>query len=170
MRDDRETTMAVGRILGWIKKKDPELYDYLVERAEQEKKKVSDIIVEALRGHYITPEQLLENLSARELLIIIRKWNEITRDVIAWQLEFLRTFWIEGFNRYSEMINAIAESIKEETKKPKAKISPSLFFEMMEKMISIAMTMPYQIMGAISGQIPQLTQIQEEKPEIIEVE
>ncbi len=170
MKDDREVTMAVGRILGWVKKKDPQLYEYLVEKAEHEGKKVSDLIVEALKGHYLTPEELLETLSARQLLIIIRKWNEITREMIQWQLEFLRTFWIEGFNKYSEMINAIAESVKEEVKTPRRRISPSLLFDMMERMMTIAMTMPYNIMGAMTGQIPQLMQKTEEKPEILELE
>ena len=168
--DDKRTTMAVGRILGWLKKKDEQLYEYLVEKAQNEGVKPSDLIVEALRSHYITPEELLEKMSARELLIIIRKWNEITKDVIGWQLEFLRTFWIEGFQRYSDMINAIAESIKEEEKtKPKKKISVDTMFEIMSRMMELISTMPITMMSAMTGQQLPIKTSEPETPELIEV-
>jgi len=114
--DDAETVKSVGRSLAWIKKRNPELYRILIEKAKEEGLKASDIILDALKFAYIQKEKIFEGLTAREFLVIVEKWNELQANMLKYMLDLIKVFWVEGFTKYNEIINAITEALKEEEK------------------------------------------------------
>jgi len=150
----KDEAMEIGRSLGWLKRKDPALYEYLIKRAEKEKVKASDLIVEAMKRMKMDDEIQLEEMTARQFLAMIRLWNEIMRDNLHFVTEMVRTFWIEGFTKYAEIISTIGEKVEAEMQQRKPKMEP----EQIQAMIA---TLPETIRAMMEAAFtigPQLTQ------------
>lgn len=138
-KDKRSDVILVGRNLAWVKKKDPELYDYILKKAEEENLTASDIITKALRYAYMERERLLEDMSAREFLAVVDRWNEVQKEFLKHLLDYVTTFMKLGFEKYSEIISAISESVKEDMEKEKKvkKVDPELLMSMITSLPSI---------------------------------
>lgn len=150
----KDEAMEIGRSLGWLKRKDPELYEYLIKRAEKEKVKASDLIVEAMKRMKMDDEIQLEEMTARQFLAMIRLWNEIMKDNLHFVTEMVRTFWIEGFTKYAEIISTIGEKVEAEMQQRKPKMEP-------EQIQAIIATLPETIKTMMEAAFtigPQLTQ------------
>ena len=68
----------IGRLLGFLKKKDPEMYEEIVREAEANKQKPTDIIYESLAFRYLGMRAQVAKLSATELLAAL---NLIKREL-----------------------------------------------------------------------------------------
>jgi hypothetical protein len=150
----KEEAMELGRSLGWVKRRDPELYEYLIKRAEKEKVKASDLIVEAIKRMKMDDEIQLEEMTARQFLAMIRLWNEIMRDNLHFVTEMVRTFWIEGFTKYAEIISTIGEKVEAELKEKRPRMTP-------EQIQAMMATIPEAIRAMMEAAFtigPQLTQ------------
>ena len=161
----KEEAMELGRSLGWVKRRDPELYEYLIKRAEKEKVKASDLIVEAIKRMKMDDEIQLEEMTARQFLAMIRLWNEIMRDNLHFVTEMVRTFWIEGFTKYAEIISTIGEKVEAEMKEKRPKLSPeqlqtivSMIPEAIRAITETAFTIGPQLTQQISTAMQTLTQ------------
>jgi len=159
--DDAETVKNVGRSLAWIKKRNPELYRALIQRAKEEGVKASDILIEALKFAYIDRERIFETMTARDFLVIIEKWNELQATMLRYMLDLVRVFWVEGFTKYNEIISAISETLKEEEEEKKKgkkekKLDP-------ETLMSIIMSIPqmvFQLMTTLPQALSGMAQTQ----------
>jgi len=142
-KDKREEVILVGRNLAWIKKKNPELYDYILNVAEEEGLTASDILERAIRYAFVERESLLERLTAREFLVMIDKWNELQTQFLKNLLDYVSMFFKLGFEKYTEIINAISETVREDMKKDsgekKHKIEPE---HLMSFLASLTATIP----------------------------
>jgi hypothetical protein len=160
----KDEAMEIGRSLGWLKRKDPALYEYLIKRAEKEKIKASDLIVEAMKRMKMDDEIQLEEMTARQFLAMIRLWNEIMRDNLHFVTEMVRTFWIEGFTKYAEIISTIGEKVEAEMQTRKPKLSPdqiqamiATLPETIKAMMEAAFTIGPQITQQITTSMQTLT-------------
>jgi hypothetical protein len=160
----KDEAMEIGRSLGWLKRKDPALYEYLIKRAEKEKIKASDLIVEAMKRMKMDDEIQLEEMTARQFLAMIRLWNDIMRDNLHFVTEMVRTFWIEGFTKYAEIISTIGEKVEAEMQQRKPKISPdqiqamiATLPETIKAMMEAAFTIGPQITQQITTSMQTLT-------------
>ena len=127
-KDKRSDVILVGRNLAWLKRKDPELYDYILKKAEEENLTASEILTKALRYAYMERERLLEDMSAREFLAVVDRWNEVQKEFLKHLLDYVGTFMKLGFEKYNEIIGAISEAVKEDLQKEqtKKKVDPEL--------------------------------------------
>jgi len=147
--DDSETVKSVGRALAWLKKRDKKLYEVLLAKSKEEGMKASDLLYEALRWKYIDSEVALDQISARDFLHLMERWNDLQASFMKNWLDMLRLFWIEGITKWNEVISSVAEVTKEEEKEEKkAKPSP-------EFVLSLISSMPQVIMTFLTN-IPQM--------------
>jgi hypothetical protein len=173
--DDAETVKNVGRSLAWIKKRNPELYRVLIQRAKEEGVKASDILIEALKFAYIDKERIFESMTARDFLVIIEKWNELQATMLRYMLDLVRVFWVEGFTKYNEIISAISETLKEEEEEKKKgkkekKLDPETLMSMMmsipQMMFQLMTTLPQALSSMAQMQTQQIPQQAPQQAEI----
>jgi len=150
IKDDMETVKSVGRALAWLKRKDKTLYETLLRKAREEGIKASDLLYEALRWKYIDSELSLDQISARDFLNLMERWNEMQTNFMRNWLDMLRIFWVEGINKWNEVISAVSEQIEAEKKQEKPKASP----EMVMNLIS---ALPSMVMNLMTN-LPQMIQ------------
>jgi RNA processing factor Prp31 len=150
IKDDMETVKSVGRALAWLKRKDKTLYETLLRKAREEGVKASDLLYEALRWKYIDSELSLDQISARDFLNLMERWNEMQTNFMRNWLDMLRIFWVEGINKWNEVISAVSEQIEAEKKQEKPKASP----EMVMNLIS---ALPSMVMNLMTN-LPQMIQ------------
>jgi len=146
--DDSETVKSVGRALAWLKRRDKKLYEVLLAKSREEGMKASDLLYEALRWKYVDSEMALDQISARDFLHMMERWNELQANFMRNWLDMLRIFWVEGITKWNEVIASVAEATKEEEKMVKKEKSPELA-------ISILTSMPQMIMTLLTN-IPQI--------------
>jgi RNA processing factor Prp31 len=149
-KDDMETVKSVGRALAWLKRKDKTLYETLLRKAREEGVKASDLLYEALRWKYIDSELSLDQISARDFLNLMERWNEMQTNFMRNWLDMLRIFWVEGINKWNEVISAVSEQIEAEKKQEKPKASP-------EMVINLISALPSMIMNMMTN-LPQMIQ------------
>jgi len=149
-KDDMETVKSVGRALAWLKRKDKTLYETLLRKAREEGVKASDLLYEALRWKYIDSELSLDQISARDFLNLMERWNEMQTNFMRNWLDMLRIFWVEGINKWNEVISAVSEQLEAEKKQEKPKTTP----EMVMNLIS---ALPSMIMNLMTN-LPQMIQ------------
>jgi hypothetical protein len=150
IKDDMETVKSVGRALAWLKRKDKTLYETLLRKAREEGIKASDLLYEALRWKYIDSELSLDQISARDFLNLMERWNEMQTNFMRNWLDMLRIFWVEGINKWNEVISAVSEQLESEKKQEKPKASP----EMVMNLIS---ALPSMVMNLMTN-LPQMVQ------------
>ena len=161
-KDDPETVKTVGRSLAWIKKRNPELYQALMKRAKEEGVKVSDILIDALKWSYIDRERVFENMTARDFLTVIEKWNDLQAEMLKYMLELIKVFWVEGFTKYNEIVSAISETIKEEEEKSKGKkkLDPEIMLSIIsaipQTLITLMQSLPQMIQQSLQTQQIQI--------------
>jgi len=141
IKDDMETVKSVGRALAWLKRKDKTLYETLLKKAREEGVKASDLLYEALRWKYIDSELSLDQISARDFLNLMERWNEMQTNFMRNWLDMLRIFWVEGINKWNEVISAVSEQIEAEKKTEKAKPSPELVMNLISALPSMVMNL-----------------------------
>jgi hypothetical protein len=140
-KDDMETVKSVGRALAWLKRKDKTLYATLLKKASEEGVKASDLLYEALRWKYIDSEISLDQISARDFLNLMERWNEMQTNFMKNWLDMLRIFWVEGINKWNEVINAVAEQMEAEKKTEKPRTEPETILNLMSALPSMVMNM-----------------------------
>jgi len=144
----KEEAYQIGRTLGWLKRKDKVLYDWITELAEKKKIKPSEIITEALKDAYLESELQLEKMTARQFINVIKMWNELQEGFLKYMLDLIKVFWIEGFRKYTEILSTMSETAEEESKKKK--VSPEIL-QTLPSLITSILTQAFTI-------IPQLQQ------------
>lgn len=160
----KEEAYQIGRTLGWLKRKDKSLYEWISEVAEKKKIKPTDIIIEALKTAFLESEMQLDALTARQLLQIIRVWNELQREFLGYILDLVKVFWIEGFKKYTEIITMITEAAEEEKKEKKLKMTPEAIAAMPQMMMSAlttALSMIPQLQTAMQQIFTQKAEIKD---------
>jgi len=141
-RDDADTVKSVGRALAWLKKRDKKLYEVLLSKSREEGVKASDLLYEALRWKYIDSEIALDQISARDFLNLMERWNELQANFMRNWLDMLKIFWVEGITKWNEVISSVAESIREEKEEgKKAKPSPELVINLLSSLPTMIMNM-----------------------------
>lgn len=138
-KDKKQDVILIGRNLAWIKKRDPELYEILMKRAEEEGTTASEILLRALRYSYIDSESTLDTLTARQFLVLMSKYNELQTEFMKNMLDFVSVFFKLGFEKITDIINVISESIEEEMKekeKEKPKRDPTEFMSIIMGLIN----------------------------------
>ena len=110
----------IGRLLGFLKKKDPDLYEEIVREAEANKQKPTDIIYESLCFRYLSMRAQVAKLSAAELLAAFEFWYQLNKLVINQQMTMLHWFFSEGLKTYGQMVNLIEEKYREVEEAEKA--------------------------------------------------
>jgi hypothetical protein len=149
-KDDMETVKSVGRALAWLKRKDKTLYETLIRKSREEGVKASDLLYEALRWKYIDSELSLDQISARDFLNLMERWNEMQTNFMRNWLDMLRIFWVEGINKWNEVISAVSEQLEAEKKQEKAKPSP-------EMVLNLISALPSMVMNLMTN-LPQMIQ------------
>lgn len=169
-KDKKDEVILVGRNLAWIKKKNPELYDFILKKAEEEGLTASDILEKAIKYTFMERESILESLSAREFLVMIDKWNELQTRFLKNLLDYVTMFFKMGFEKYTEIINAISESIKEEASKTEeSKGKKKIDVETLLPFISGLTTSIPQIISSVMNITRELTKIPSSQ-ELVEVQ
>jgi len=153
-KDDMETVKSVGRALAWLKRKDKTLYETLLRKAREEGIKASDLLYEALRWKYIDSELSLDQISARDFLNLMERWNEMQTNFMRNWLDMLRIFWVEGINKWNEVISAVSEQIEAEKRQEKEQEKPRAEPETILQLMS---ALPSMIMNMMTN-IPQMMQ------------
>jgi hypothetical protein len=141
IKDDMETVKSVGRALAWLKRRDKTLYETLLRKAREEGVKASDLLYEALRWKYIDSELSLDQISARDFLNLMERWNEMQTNFMRNWLDMLRIFWVEGINKWNEVISAVSEQLEAEKKQEKPKASPEMVMNLISALPSMVMNL-----------------------------
>jgi len=153
--------MDFGRTLGWIARKDPELYERLKEYAEETDEGVAEIIVEALRYRFMDMKAQAMSLSMPQLLGAFEIWRDFQKIAINDTLRMLMWFWSQGFKMYAQMIAEVLAHVEEGQKEGARERVLEKFFELMDKMMMLTpafITAPMRAVAPVR-----------ERPEILEV-
>jgi len=147
----------IGRLLGFLKKKDPEMYEEIVREAEANKQKPTDIIYESLAFRYLGMRAQVAKLSATELLAAFEFWYQLNKLVINQQMTMLHWFFSEGLKTYGQMIEIIEEKYREAEKEAAASSVPAekprvqLPEDIKKSLFDYAMSFMGNIMGMVSN-------------------
>lgn len=165
----QKEVMDVGRLLGFIKRKDPELYEHIIQEAELSGQKPTDLIYESLTFRYLTMRAQVAKLNAAELMAAFEFWYQLNKLLISQQMQMLKWFFTEGLKSYGEMIELVESKMTPpevppppptETPKPQPKLEvPS---QMREALINM---MVNTMMSAISSIQNMMLSMTSQKPQ-----
>lgn len=164
----KEEAYQIGRTLGWLKRKDKVLYDWITDLAEKKKIKPSEIIVEAIKDAYMESELQLEKMTARQFVNVIKLWNELQESFLKYMLDLIKVFWVEGFKKYTEILATMSETAEEEKEKTKKKITPEMM-QTLPTLITTAMTQALSLIPQLQQTFQQMfTQQSQQNIKIVE--
>lgn len=114
-----------ARMLGWIKRKDPLLYDKIIEETEAGKKSIADVVFDALRTKYLFMQTEAMNLSSAQLLGAFEFWNQVMSKSISVVMDMFKFFYTRGLESYISILEVAKEKLSEtpaQEKKPEMPI------------------------------------------------
>jgi len=189
--DNEPEERKVGRMLGWVKRRDPLLYERIIEDKEAGKKSIADVVFEALRTRYLFLQTEAMNLNAAQLLGAFDFWDRVMNKAIDTVMNMFKFFYGKGLESYLTMVEMAKEKIQKEQvveSEPKlpSDIKVWLMYNMMNMVTAMVRNVQQVMIKAVqqsSGQkvevptieMPNLMPIQpqsqsEKKVKIIELE
>ena len=175
-REIDEESFEVGRILGVIARKDPELYERLRNYANATGMKMTDIIHEALLVYddYIT----LSSVDTRCLMAALRLLDNLFKRLLQMMLTLNQYFTSEFFQQQIDIIYQLQrqrtqqqqQMIQEEKKAKQNEIKARLVEMTMNTVFSLLSTLTGSMMSMATGAKPQTTtpvSISQWKPKIV---
>jgi len=144
----RKDSFAAGRILGIVKRKDPELYEEIVQIAQAEGKKASDIILEAL--YVYRDYKTMVGIDGRCLAYSMQLLDHLIKRVIQMILTAQQYFTSEFFQQQVEILAQIQQqqqaAMQQAYKHAKAeKLAP-----FKEKMIELTLNLVMNLITALT--------------------
>jgi len=112
-RMGKEETQAIGRFLGWLSKKAPDLYEKLIEEAESRGIKPHELIREAIWFYLIDLKSKEVGADISQHLASLDFWLRIEEQLVERRINQLMLFFNQFFQLYTDMIQSIVNKIEE---------------------------------------------------------
>lgn len=109
----KEETQAIGRFLGWLSKKYPDLYEKLMEEAEQRGIKAHELIKEAIWFYLIDLKSKEVGADISQHLASLDFWLRIEESLVERRINQLMLFFNQFFQLYTDMIQSIMSKLEE---------------------------------------------------------
>ena len=109
----KEETQSIGRFLGWLSKKDPDLYEKLMEEAEQRGVKPHELIKEAIWFYLIDLKSKEVGADISQHLASLDFWLRIEESLVERRINQLMMFFDQFFQLYTNMIQSIMSKLEE---------------------------------------------------------
>ena len=112
-RMSKEETQAIGRFLGWLSKKNPDLYEKLMEEAEGRGVKPHELIREAIWFYLIDLKSKEVGADISQHLASLDFWLRIEEQLVERRINQLMLFFNQFFQLYTDMIQSIMSKLEE---------------------------------------------------------
>mgnify|MGYP005633883589 CR=1 FL=1 len=140
-----EEGFEVGRYLGVIARKDPELYERLKQYAEATGHKFTDMVYEALT---LYDEYLqLSTVDARSLLVALRLLDHLFKRLLQMMMTLNQYFTTEFFQQQVDIIHQIQQQRAQQLANMKQEEKKAKMNEVKAKMIEMTMNLVSTLLG-----------------------
>ena len=175
--------MDVGRLLGFLKRRDPELYEQIMQESELSGQKPTDLIYESLTFRYLSMRAQVAKLNAAELMAAFEFWYQLNKLLISQQMQMLKWFFTEGLKSYGEMIDLVESKMPppepatpppppQQPPQPKLEVPSQMreaLLNMMANTMMSAIATIQNAMLAMTGQKPQPIQMPQQEQAKVKV-
>ena len=166
-----EEGFVVGRLLGVVARRDPQLYERLKVYAESEGIKLSELVFDALTlyDEYLT----LSTVDVKSLIAALRLLDHLFKRLMQMMLTLNQFFTSEFFTQQIEIMHNLKQQQQqqaiEEKKSKKEEIRDQLVMSMMNVVFSLISNMMMSLSRLSGGQTqPQAPQLMPQPQPIVE--
>lgn len=144
-REVDEEGFEVGRYLGVIARKDPELYERLKQYAEASGHKFTDMVYEALT---LYDEYLqLSTVDARSLLVALRLLDHLFKRLLQMMMTLNQYFTTEFFQQQVDIIHQIQQQRTQQVAAMRQEEKKAKMSEVKAKMMEMTMNLVSTLLG-----------------------
>jgi len=162
----REEAFSVGRVLGVIKRRNPQLYEEVVSIAKSEGAKATDIIEDALEL-YVRYKRL-EGIDVRSLLVAFNLIRDVMDMVMGMMMTVEKYFTSEFFKQQVEILSELkrreAESAASGGKGEVSTIRRRVMEELAPKLVSTIFNIVMNMLASMARSMQAGTQAQQTQP------
>jgi len=153
-REKIEESFEVGRYLGVIARRDPELYERIRAYAETEGRKLTEIVYDALTlyDEYVQ----LSAVDTRSLLVALRLLDHLFKRLLQMMMTLNQYFTSEFFQQQIDMMYNLQQRKKQEQVEIKKSKEQEVKSKLIEMTMTTVMTMMQGLMSSLMKlQLPQ---------------